>query len=49
MQNCKHLLCSLSIVMCAFTGIAQTNSNSNKTGPQKIVQATVTQLNTKTP
>lgn len=46
MQNCKHLLCFLVTVMCAFTGIAQTNSNSNKTTELRTVQATVTQLNT---
>jgi hypothetical protein len=47
MQNCKHLVCSLITVMCAFTGIAQTNSNTNKTTP-KLVQATVAQPNTNT-
>lgn len=45
MQNCKHLLCFLVTVMCAFAGIAQTNSNTNKTAALKTVQATVTQLN----
>jgi hypothetical protein len=45
MQNCKHLLCFLVTVMCAFTAIAQTNRISSKTEPLKVVQATVTQLN----
>ncbi|MES2374119.1 MAG: hypothetical protein V4557_16200 [Bacteroidota bacterium] len=48
MQNCKNLLCFLVTVMCAFTGIAQTNRNTGKTTVPKTVQTTVTPVNTNT-